>query len=444
MSNKGTIVAISTAHGNAAVGIIRISGTNVKKIMSDYSWQLSPRLVKYVKLKNEKGDTFDDALLIFFEAPSSYTGEDMLEIQMHGNSHILEYFQKELCKKYTRLANPGEFTERAFLNNKIDLVQAEAVMDLINSNNSNSAVAAQRSLQGAFSDKISMLKKDLLEIRMKIEATINFPEDETSNSEPNDLSVVLQRLSERFSDIILQSESGIKLNNNLVVTILGRPNAGKSSLSNTLLGENCSIVSSEAGTTRDILRNNLMLGSNVVTLLDTAGLRDGKSEVEDLGIELSFEASSKSDLVLYVIDVTEGITTDDNKYIEKLPANCWIIYNKIDLTKESSKKEVMNNRNIFYVSALDGQGMDLIRDEISSLKSIDISDGLTTARQRHVDSLSEALKHLYNSIQYNDNQQLDIVAEELRLAHVCLETILGGDVSEELLDAIFSEFCIGK
>ena len=444
MLNSDTIVAISTANGNAAIGIIRVSGPKVKNILEEYFPGLKSRFAKHTKIKDDEGNIIDDAIVIFYQSPSSYTGEDMLEIHMHGNNVLLETFQNILCKKYTRLAKPGEFTERAFLNNKIDLVQAEAVMDIINSASVNSSIAAQRSLQGKFSEQIIDLKNELLKLRATIESSINFPEDETPSLFYKETKNLLSKLIEQVIKIISRAENGIKLTNTKAISILGKPNVGKSSLSNYLLGENCSIVSETPGTTRDLLKNDLVIGGNVVTIFDTAGLRESSNKIESKGIELSLKASENSDLILYLVDDTRGLDDDDKDFLESLNTECWVINNKIDLSDSKPGVEDASKYKIFHISIIKKLGLGNLINALSNLANLSIDSNVTTARERHVNLLRDALKHLYNAKEYNDNHQIDLVAEELRLTHSSLENILGGDVNEDLLDKIFSDFCIGK
>ena len=444
MSKNETIIAISTANGNAAIGVIRVSGPEVPNILKAYFPKTKPRFARYTKIKDGHGNIIDDAIVIFFESPASYTGEDMLEIHMHGNHKLLETFQNILCEKYTRLATPGEFTERAFLNNKIDLVQAEAVMDIVNSSSINTSIAAQRSLQGKFSEQIVDIKNELLSLRVTLESSINFPEDETPDLLYEQTNKILLGLIEKMKTIITRVKYGLKLTNNKSISILGKPNVGKSSLSNCLLGENCSIVSDSPGTTRDLLKNDFAVGGNVVTLFDTAGLRKSRDKIESKGIELSKKASQNSDLVLYLVDDTQGLDDVDKNFIEEQHAECWIIRNKIDLSDSKPKIQTDTTHKTFYISITQNLGLDLLVNELSNITNLPIDANITTARERHVDLVRDSLKHLYNSKEYNDNHQIDLAAEELRLSHLSLENILGGNVTEDLLDKIFSDFCIGK
>tara|TARA_B100000614_G_scaffold62493_2_gene55404 strand:+ start:2538 stop:3872 length:1335 start_codon:yes stop_codon:yes gene_type:complete len=444
MKSADTIVAISTANGNAAVGIIRVSGSNTNIISEHYFGDVKERYAKYVKIRDCDGNIIDDAIVIRFVGPSSYTGEDMLEIQMHGNPILLEKFQNILCEKYCRLAKPGEFTERAYLNNKLDLVQAEAVIDLINSSSYDASLAAQRSLQGKFSNVLSEIGDQILSIRTLVESSINFPEDDTHNESSNKYKHHLNKLIERLEYLVDTAKHGLKLNNQVKISILGKPNVGKSTLSNCLLGHQASIVSETPGTTRDLVKNDLNLQNNVVTLFDTAGLRKTKDVVEAKGVDLSIEASTLSDLVLYVIDDELGVDEVDLKFLKSNKNECWIIFNKIDKTDKTPESGVYEGYKYFNLSADSESGVELLKKALKSIRNLNNEKNLTLARERHIESLKASLKNLYNASKYNDNQQLDLVGEELRRSHLHLQNILGGDVDEELLDEIFSNFCIGK
>ena len=444
MKNADTIVAISTANGKGAVGIIRVSGPKTNIIAKLFFGEVKPRYAKYAKIRDDNNNIIDDAIVIRYAAPSSYTGEDMLEIQMHGNPILLEKFQDILCEKYCRLARPGEFTERAYLNNKLDLVQAEAVIDLINSSTYDASLAAQRSLQGKFSNILIKIVDEILSIRTSLESSINFPEDDIDETLLEKHKDDLDRVTKKVENLINTAKHGLKLNNQTQISILGKPNVGKSTLSNCLLGEQVSIVSEIPGTTRDIVKNDLSLGNNVVTLFDTAGLRKTKDDIETKGIDLSLKASNMSDLILYVIDDLVGIDSTDMKFLKSNKHECWIIFNKIDKTDKNVETGTYEGYKYFNLSADPALGIEILRGDLMSIRNRDNEKNATLARERHVESLKACLKNLYNASKYNDNQQLDLIAEELRRSHIHLKDILGGDVDEELLDEIFSNFCIGK
>ena len=445
MKTTETIAAISTAYGNAAIGVIRISGNHVQSIITKYIvGNLLPRLATNTSIKDNGGKVIDSVIAIFYENPKSYTGEDMLEIQSHGNPVILNSIMECLCGEYARLANPGEFTERAFLNNKIDLIQAEAIIDIINSTNSNASKSAIKSLQGRFSEKINNIKSMILDLRAMIEASINFPEDEVPDIQLNKHKQSINVIISELENIIKSAVSGIAINCKTSFAIVGKPNVGKSSLSNLLLGEQGSIVSSRPGTTRDTIRHEINFKKNIVTFYDTAGLRSPANKIESEGINLTKKTILKSSIVLYMVDDTCGFDKADAQIITDNDIdNYWLINNKIDKTNKKPSFCEQNNIKNFNVSVLENLGVDLLINEITNLNSIS-DENIGTARQRHLDLLKKALDHLYMAKKYNDNQGLDIVAEELRRAHHIIDEILGGQVNKELLDKVFSDFCIGK
>ena len=303
MTAKETIAAISTAHGKSAIGVIRVSGKNVLKIIKDFiGSELKPRFATNVKIHDKNNALIDDVIVIYYKGPSSYTGEDMLEIQSHGNPITMDFILEQICDIYARLSKPGEFTERAFLNNKIDLVQAEAIADLINASHISASKAAMITLQGNFSKNIELLIEEVLVLRANIEACINFPEDDSpDNSNKNNFNTI-NSLIAKLSKLIKSVDNGIVVNKTPIITIIGKPNVGKSSLANLLLGEQGSIVSSTPGTTRDALHHEVVLDKNNITIIDTAGLRKTSDSIELQGIEITKKSINTASLVLYVVD----------------------------------------------------------------------------------------------------------------------------------------------
>ncbi len=445
MKTIETIAAISTAYGNAAIGVIRVSGSNVQNIIKEnIDRALLPRLATNTLVKDNKGKDVDDVIAIFYKQPKSYTGEDMLEIQSHGNPVILNSIMDCLCSKHARLARPGEFTERAFLNNKIDLFQAEAIMDIINSTNNNASKSAIKSLQGKFSKKINSIKLMILDLRTSVEASINFPEDELPNIQLEKREQSVNNTISELEDVIKSATDGIAINCKTSFAIVGKPNVGKSSLSNLLLGEQGSIVSSTPGTTRDTVQHEINFKNNTATFYDTAGLRKTTNKVESEGIHFTKRAILKSSIVLYMIDDTSGFDEADKQIIiDNNISDYWIINNKIDQTNKNPSCVTQNNIKVFNISVLQNLGVDLLINEITKLNSVS-DENIGTARHRHLDLLKKALDHIYRVKKYNNTQELDIVAEELRLAHHAVDEIVGGQVNEELLQKVFSDFCIGK
>ena len=445
MNSTSTIAALSTAYGKSAIGIIRVSGTNVPKIIKSHlSHELLPRLATNTIFSDSKGNEIDDVIAIFYEGPNSYTGEDMLEIQCHGNPVILDHVLCVMCQKYATHSKPGEFTERAFLNNKIDLAQAEAIADIINASNINASKAALISLQGSFSTKVGSIDSSLISLRAYVEASINFPEDSSPDIYSQDVSNKVDALLKDLSVLSDSVNEGIAVNQKPVVAIIGKPNVGKSSLANILAGEKRSIVSDNPGTTRDAISHDIYLDKTNITLVDTAGIRNTANSIESAGITMTKDAITRSSLVLYLVDDAVGFDDSDLAILENNNVgNYWLIINKIDLT-DNPEPSVSNNTNkTIRISVLKKTGIDLLRQELSSAL-VPNDQTVGTARARHRMLLNNVTEHLYLSKKYNDNHQIDLVAEELRIAHQEMLKIKGGDINEELLDKIFSEFCIGK
>lgn len=445
MSSVNTIAAISTAHGKSAIGIVRVSGNNVKKLIKTHlDDDLLPRVATNTKFIDNTGDPIDDVIAIFYPSPNSYTGEDMLEVQCHGNPVILDTVLSILCLKHSVHSKPGEFTERAFANNKIDLAQAEAVADIINATNISASKAALSSLQGSFSLKVELSSNELLSLRANIEAYINFPEDDSPIITTTKTNTFIDKLLRDIRALVESAEAGIAINQKPVIAIIGKPNVGKSSLANSLLCENRSIVSPEPGTTRDAISHDVYFDRTNITLIDTAGIRNTKNEIEKAGISMSIEAANRSTLALYLVDDVVGFKEDDANIIEDNNIeNYWIISNKIDLSSNSKPYVSYKNKKTIRISVLKNIGLDILMAELSK-EFIPSDQTVGTARARHLEQLNNVIEHLYMSKKYNDNHQLELVAEELRLAHQNMLQITGGDVSEDLLDRIFSEFCIGK
>jgi len=445
MNSENTIAAISTAYGRSGIGIIRISGGNVLKIIDAFiEKNLLPRVATNSLIYDERGNAIDDIIAIYYKSPSSFTGEDMLEIQCHGNPVILDNILSIICKDLASHAKPGEFTERAFVNNKIDLTQVEAVADIINATNTTSANAALRSLQGNFSNRINSLLEDVLDARSSIEAAINFPEDESTDVTTKHLSEKINNLLGKITTLTSSVDHGIAMNQKPVLAIVGKPNVGKSSLANLLLGEDRSIVSDVPGTTRDAIQHDLVLDKSHITIIDTAGIRKTDNKIETAGILMTKKAAKHSTLTLYLVDDTVGFDEEDKKILKNNEIdNFWIISNKIDLSCNLDPSINNNRFKTIRLSILKKSGIDLLKQELSNhLIPTDQSTG--TARARHLVHLNEASEHLYLCIKYNDNHHLDLVAEELKGLHLNMVQILGGDINEDLLDKIFSDFCIGK
>ena len=440
------ICAIATPPGSSALGIIRISGNNLKKLTRQiFSKDLENRKATLLSVSDHK-DLLDNCVVIFYESPKSYTGEDMIEIICHGNQVIMNSILSLLNKTGIRIAAPGEFTERAFFNDKVDLIQAEAISDLISASDSLAVKAAHNSLSGKFADEIKIICEKILSTRAEVESVINFPEDD----DVPELSIasIKKSLSIILIDIevlIKKSKKGRSLNNRPTYAVVGKPNSGKSSLINFLLREDASIVTSKTGTTRDSICYQLNLNNSIVNIIDTAGIHDTNDEIENEGIARSALSIAKSDRVLYLVDDNQGLTQEDKNLIEKYDIeNYFLVFNKIDITKNEPKITSTEPQEI-YVSVKTGQGMHLVEDAIkSAFKSDNTSENIYLARSRHIECLQNGQKHLLDSEDAADEKSLDILAEELRLSHMAISSILGQNPTEDLLTEIFTSFCIGK
>ena len=444
--NTQAICAIATPPGSSALGIIRISGKNLKNLTKQiFSKDLEDRKAILVSVIDHK-NLLDNCVSIFYESPKSYTGEDMIEIICHGNQVIMNSILSLLNKKGIRIARPGEFTERAFFNDKVDLIQAEAISDLISSSDSRAVKAAHNSLSGKFADEIKIICEKILSTRAEVESVINFPEDDdvpvlSIASIKNSLAKILIDIEA----LIKKSKKGRELNNRPTYAVVGKPNSGKSSLINFLLREDASIVTSKTGTTRDSICYQLNLNNSIVNIIDTAGIHDTNDEIEKEGIARSASSIAKSDRVLYLVDDNQGFTQEDKKLIEKYDIkNYFLVFNKIDITKKESKITTTEPQEI-YVSVKTGEGMHLIEDIIkTAFKSDNTAENIYLARSRHIECLQNGQKHLLDSKNAANEKSLDILAEELRLSHIAISSILGQNPTEDLLTEIFASFCIGK
>ena len=440
------ICAIATPPGSSALGIIRISGNNLKKLTKQiFSKDLHNRKAVLVCILDQK-KLLDNCISIFYESPKSYTGEDMIEIICHGNQIIMNSILSLLNKIGIRVAKPGEFTERAFFNGKVDLIQAEAISDLISASDSRAVKAAHNSLSGKFADDIKIICDKILTTRAEVESVINFPEDD----DVPELSIasIKKSLSKILSDIkalIKNSENGRALNNRPTYAVVGKPNSGKSSLINFLLREDASIVTNKTGTTRDSICYQLNLNNSIVNIIDTAGIHDTKDEIEKQGIARSALSIAKSDRVLYLVDDNKGLTQEDKNLIKKYDIkDYFLVFNKIDISKKAPKITTTKPQEI-YVSVKTGEGMHLVEDIIKTAsKSDNTSENVYLARSRHIECLQNGQKHLLDSKKAVNEKALDIVAEELRLSHMAISSILGQNPTEDLLTEIFTSFCIGK
>ncbi|HIG92257.1 MAG TPA: tRNA uridine-5-carboxymethylaminomethyl(34) synthesis GTPase MnmE [Methylococcaceae bacterium] len=445
---EDTIAAIATPFGKGGVAIIRISGPH----SSDIAQQLSSRKPQdrkalFTSFYDASNHIIDSGICIYFKTPNSYTGEDVVEIQGHGGIVVINMLLKRIISLGARIAKPGEFTERAFLNNKLDLTQAEAVADIIESTTEHSVRSAQRSLQGTFSKLIHELIGELTELRIYVEAAIDFVDEEIDFLNEGGIEQRIKLLSEKLTLVLSNAKTGQLLRDGISVVLVGKPNAGKSSLLNCLTGEETAIVTDIAGTTRDVLKEYIQLDGLPLHIIDTAGIHDSNNLIEQEGIRRAHKEIQYADKVLIIHDVRDqhGI----NEFISQLDSDNdkrVIIFNKIDLINEPAKVVYSKDGDQIFLSIKTGEGFDLLTDYLKKSVGYDENQEVVfIARQRHVNALSEALIAINNGLtQLQQNQAGEIVAEELRLAQNHLGEITGKISSDDLLGKIFSNFCIGK
>lgn len=448
MLTNETIAAIATPSGNGGVGIIRISGTRVLEIASQLlSKKLPPRTAVYSPFFDETGETIDSGVAIYFPNPNSYTGEDVLELQGHGGSVVLDMLLRRVLALGARLANAGEFTERAFLNGKLDLAQAEAVADLINSTTEQSVRSAQKSMQGVFSTQIHELVEELTQLRVYVEAAIDFVDEEIDFLSDGVIERRLQTLLNRIEQIQATAQQGRLLRDGMTIVLTGKPNAGKSSLLNALAGHDAAIVTDIAGTTRDVLRERIQLDGMPLHIIDTAGLRESNNVVEQEGIRRAHAEMAKADLILLLIDSRES-EGEIEKLSTILPTGVEVIrvYNKIDLLPREPEIQATEKGTAIYVSIKKNLGLDLLTLHLKEFVGFNASaENVFIARRRHLEALKfshefveQALSQLQNALAG------ELVAEDLRQAQQHLAEITGEFTSDDLLGKIFSSFCIGK
>lgn len=455
LNQSPTIAAIATAAGRSGVGVIRISGKDLLPFAQHITGgkMPKPRTALYTDFVDQHGNTIDNGLLLYFAAPASFTGEDVIELQGHGGQIVLQMLLQRCLELGARIAEAGEFTKRAFLNNKLDLAQAESVADLIDASSQAAARMAVRSLKGAFSQHIHSLVDDLITLRMLVEATLDFPEEEIDFLEAADAKGKLARLQAQLSTVLQQAGQGAILREGMNVVLVGAPNVGKSSLLNALAGDDVAIVTNIAGTTRDTVREQITLDGVPIHITDTAGLRQTDDVVEKIGIERSEKAVQNADVALILIDPAEGINPTTQVILDKLPTSLKRIevHNKIDLRDESAS---LHNESagcflsgadvLIKLSAKTGAGLDLLKQTLlDAIGWQGESEGLFLARTRHIHALQAAQVELENAALCSNNQ-LELLAEHLRLAQVACNEITGEFTADDLLGVIFSRFCIGK
>lgn len=451
---KDTIVAQATPIGRGGVGILRVSGPLASKVAEAVLGKtLTPRMANYLPFKDSNGETLDQGIALFFKAPNSFTGEDVLELQGHGGQVILDILLKRILEvEGVRIARAGEFSEQAFLNDKLDLAQAEAIADLIDATSEQAARSALKSLQGEFSNKINQLVDSVIYLRTYVEAAIDFPDEEIDFLADGKIEGHLNDIIQQLNSVRQEAKQGAILREGMKVVIAGRPNAGKSSLLNALAGREAAIVTDIAGTTRDVLREHIHIDGMPLHIIDTAGLREASDEVERIGIARAWEEIAQADQVLLMIDSTEQ-KVDDFKaewaeFLAKLPPNMpvTVIRNKVDLSGEPEGLEQLENFTLIRLSAQTKVGVDLLREYLKKSMGYQSStEGGFLARRRHLQALEEAAEHLARGhVQLTQFFAGELLAEELRMVQNALSKITGQFTSDDLLGNIFSSFCIGK
>ena len=453
MTRKLPIIAVATAPGKAGVGVIRISGQNLVAIAGALSQKkLTPREANLLTLRDENGQAIDQLIAIYFAAPASFTGEDVLELQCHGGPQLLELVMKR-CLELGKgeglvIAEPGEFTLRAYLNNKIDLAQAEAIADLIDAQSEAAVRGAARSLQGAFSNDINDLIEEITQLRILVESTLDFPEEEIEFLENAQARQRLVAVKTKLKSLRDGAKQGKILRDGIQLVLAGAPNVGKSSLLNRLAGEDVAIVTPIAGTTRDRVKESISIEGVPMHIIDTAGLRETDDVVEAKGIERSWDSIRLADLVIFLSDPSSNEDQDalKERILAVLPAKCPVleVINKSDLLVRGSK---LGMDAPLLISAKTGDGVDALKQKILELAGWGgPQEGAIVARRRHLDCLERAAEHIAKSEEFaaNGNNSLELFAEELSLAQRHLGEITGRLLPDDLLGKIFSQFCIGK
>ena len=439
-----TIVAVATAAGRSGIGVVRISGPDLGSFMIALVGCRPPARVATLCDFRGQTDVIDRGLALFFPAPHSYTGEDVLELHGHGGPIVMQLLLTRCQELGARLAEPGEFTRRAYLNGKLDLAQAEALADLIDASTAQAARYALRSLQGAFSERVNELVRELIDLRVLLEAALDFPEEEIDIVRQAEIDGRLARLLEGLEAVLAASRQGSLLREGMHVVLAGQPNVGKSSLLNRLAGEDLAIVTAIPGTTRDAIRASVGLNGVPLHIIDTAGLRESEDPVERVGIERAWGAIARADAVLVMLDARAGETEADHAILQRLPPGLPSIHvmNKIDLAGRDAAVIRGQEGSTVWLSALTGAGIDLLREELLRVAGWQEDEGVYLARERHLAALREARGRLKQAAKVSG--QTELAAEELRLAQKALGAITGEFTSEELLGEIFARFCIGK
>jgi tRNA modification GTPase len=443
-----TIAAIASAPGRGAVGMLRVSGPAVPRIARAVLGSLpAARHARFGRFRDAEGASIDEGIAIYFPAPASFTGEDVLELQSHGGMLVMDLLLRRLLELGARPARAGEFSERAFLNGKMDIAQAEAVADLIEAGTEAAARAAVRSMQGEFSSRILSLGALITDLRVHVEAAIDFPDEEIDFLAAPAITSRLAQVLEAFDSIQAAAHQGALLREGLTVVIAGKPNAGKSSLLNALAGEDVAIVTPAPGTTRDVLRRQINLDGLPLTLVDTAGLRNATDAAEAEGVRRAQGEMRRADRICYIIDASDTCA-GDGPATQDMPSGvpATLVHNKIDLTGAAARADEQSSPPRIYLSARSGAGVDLLRAHLKSRAGfLGAESGVFAARRRHLDALRRARGLVDSAARAGgESRGFELFAEDLRLAQAALGEITGEVTSEDLLSAIFAGFCIGK
>lgn len=447
--DKDTIVAIATPPGRGGIGIIRVSGALAFSIAQKILHRIPlPRQAHYGAFYGDNEGVLDQGIALYFPGPHSFTGEDVLELQGHGGPIVLQWLLEHSVKLGARLARPGEFSQRAFLNDKMDLTQAEAIADLIDASSEQAAKSALKSMQGAFSSQVNDLVEQLIQLRIFVEAAIDFPEEEIDFLSDGKVAGQLQGILTQLHQVFDAAKQGVLLREGMSVVILGRPNAGKSSLLNALSGKESAIVTEYAGTTRDIVKEEIQIDGMPLHILDTAGLREATDKVEQIGIQRAWDAIDSADRILVMVQAGEQIHPEDQNILKKLPAHIpvTVIHNKIDLINHSPELEASSGQTHIWLSAKHGEGLNLLTQHLKEeMGYSQTAEGVFMARKRHIDALERALVLVETGqLQLETMAAGELLAEDLRQAQQVLSEITGQFTSDDLLGRIFTSFCIGK
>ena len=451
---KETIVAQATAPGRGGIGILRVSGPKAVEVAQAVLGKCpKPRMADYLPFKDTDGTVLDQGIALYFKSPNSFTGEDVLELQGHGGQVVLDLLLKRILQlDGVRLARPGEFSEQAFLNDKLDLAQAEAIADLIDATSEQAARSALKSLQGEFSNKVNQLVDSVIYLRTYVEASIDFPDEEIDFLADGKIEAKLREIIDQLDLVSSEAKQGSILREGMKVVIAGRPNAGKSSLLNALAGREAAIVTDIAGTTRDVLREHIHIDGMPLHIIDTAGLREATDEVERIGISRAWTEIEQADRIILMLDSSDpdsqNIEKVRSEFLSKLPNNMsvTIVRNKVDLSGEAVGIKEENGTTTICLSAQTHQGVDLLREHLKQAMGFQTGmEGGFLARRRHLDALEKAAEHLQiGLVQLTEFHAGELLAEELRLVQANLSEITGQFTSDDLLGNIFSSFCIGK